>query len=336
MLFRGITAAVVLMTISTPATAAQLFDDTAVLDVEIIGPLGTIIEHKTSKDERPFVLRANGVEHAVNVRTRGKSRIRVCDFPPLRIRFDADNTADTVFAGQTALKLVTQCQDHKEAAANVLEEFTAYRIFNLISDVSYQVRPLRIRYTDTDGKLESEMAEQVGFLIESRTAISDRTGLAPVSVTSVKRSSFDQQKVAEVYVFQYLIGNTDWSLVMADGDDECCHNGKLFEAEEGLYFVPYDFDLSGLVNARYAHPDPSIGIRNVRQRRYRGYCVPQEALMSAIRSIKDLSSDILQVSAEVPGASAKDVAESFKYLERFFSSAENEEKLLKSFERRCL
>ena len=335
MLRRCITVTIVLACL-TPATAAPLFDDTAVLDVEIIGPLGTLIKNKSSRDEMPFVLRANGVEHTVAIRTRGKSRTRVCDFPPLRIRFAADTATGTVFAGQSKLKLVTQCQNHKKSAANVLEELAAYRIFNQISDVSYQVRMLRVRFTDTDGKLKPAMAEQHGFLIESRMAMSERTGLAPVSVTSVKRSAFNQQKVAEVYVFQYLIGNTDWSLVMADGDDECCHNGKLFKAEEGLYFVPYDFDLAGLVDARYARPDSSIRIRSVKQRRYRGYCVPQETLISAIRSIKDLSSDILQVPMEIPGLAAKDAADGVEYLERFFLAAENEEKLLKSFEKRCL
>jgi hypothetical protein len=156
--------------------------------------------------------------------------------------------------------------------------------------------------------------------------LAERTRLEPATLTGVKRSSFNQQQVAEVYVFQYLIGNTDWSLVMADGDDECCHNGELFKSEPDLFYVPY----------RYAKPDPKLGIRSVTQRRYRGYCVSTEVLISAIRRIKALRSDILQVPGEIPGRSAKDVAANIQYLERFFDEAENEEKLIKSFEKRCL
>ena len=281
-------------------------------------------------------MKGRGVEHDVNLRTRGKSRMRVCDFPPLRVSFSGDDTADSIFAGQTRLKLVTQCRKHERSTANVLEEFTAYRIFNLISDKGYQVRLLRVRYTDTDRELRPEMAEQYGFFIESKDGLAERTRLEPATLTAVKRSSFNQQQVAEVYVFQYLIGNTDWSLVMADGDDECCHNGELFKSESDLFYVPYDFDLAGLVNARYAKPDPALGIRSVTQRRYRGYCVSTEVLISAIRRIKALRSDILQVPGEIPGLSAKNVAAEIKYLERFFDEAENEEKLIKSFEKRCL
>jgi len=40
--------------------------------------------------------------------------------------------------------------------------------------------------------------------------------------------------------------------------------------------VPMDFDFSGVVNARYATPDPKINITRVRERLFRGYCVPAE------------------------------------------------------------
>jgi hypothetical protein len=51
------------------------------------------------------------------------------------------------------------------------------------------------------------------------------------------------------------------------------HNVELFFATEGTIApVPYDFDFSGVINARYAIPDPSLNIPNVRQRLFRGYC----------------------------------------------------------------
>ncbi len=51
-----------------------------------------------------------------------------------------------------------------------------------------------------------------------------------------------------VDVFQYLIGNTDWSGVEM-------HNMELFQTPAGVYAtIPYDFDFSGIIDARYAEP----------------------------------------------------------------------------------
>ena len=44
--------------------------------------------------------------------------------------------------------------------------------------------------------------------------------------------------------------------------------------ENRIVPVPYDFDWSGVVNARYAKPAPEIGTRSVRERVYRGVCRP--------------------------------------------------------------
>ena len=34
----------------------------------------------------------------------------------------------------------------------------------------------------------------------------------------------NDEQTARLYVFQYLIGNFDWSFVIADEADTCCHN----------------------------------------------------------------------------------------------------------------
>lgn len=317
------------------AYSSPLFDDDSVIDVELVGPLGSLIANKKHRNEASFVLRADGIDYTVSVRVRGKSRTRVCDFLPLRIRF-SDDTSGTVFDGQNKLKLVTQCRSSARARTGVLEEFAAYRIFNSLTDFGYNVRLLHIRYTDTDKRLNEKLREQYGFLIESSTELANRMGAVPAHVAGVTRSSLDDNQAAVVYVFQYLIGNTDWSLVTADGDDECCHNGDLFKRDLQIFYVPYDFDLSGLVNARYARPDPTLGTRSVTQRRYRGYCTSSEALGVAIHSIKDRQPEILELVAEIPGLTQKDIDTTVKYLNQFFAKASNATKLQKSFEKRCL
>ena len=209
-------------------------------------------------------------------------------------------------------------------------------MFNLISDVSYRVRLLHITYTDTDGRLSENVFDRHGFLVESASALAERVGGQPVDVPGVSRRSLDSQQAATVYIFQYLIGNTDWSLVTADEDDTCCHNGDLLDIGTSRYYVPYDFDLSGLVNAPYARPDPSVRISSVTKRKYRGYCISTDAIQEALRAIRARRADFLELIGQLPGLSQKEVAAMTKYIERFFVRTEDEDKALRSFERACL
>lgn len=123
------------MCVATHADASPLFNDHAVIDVELSGPIGPLIKNKDDRTERPFVLSANGVAHRVQVHVRGNSRLRVCDFPPLRFNFSGNDTEQTVFAGRDKLELVTHCRKRVAAQADALQEFAAYRTFNLVSDI---------------------------------------------------------------------------------------------------------------------------------------------------------------------------------------------------------
>lgn len=323
-----------LLACATQADAAGLFADHAVLDVRLSGPLAATIAADDERAEQPFVWEANGVEHRVKVRARGKSRLRVCDFPPLRINFSSADTGQTVFEGQDKLKMVTHCRKGDTAQGDALQEYAAYRIFGVLSEVGYRVRLLRMTYVDTDQPGES--LQRYAFVIEAQTDLARRVGGTPAHVSGVSLSSLDDEHMATVYVFQYLIGNTDWSLVVADGDDACCHNGDILDIGAKRYFVPYDFDLSGLVNARYAHPDPSLRIRKVTKRLYRGFCMPQETLRSGLDRVKNRAQEITRVITDMPGLAEKDARASQRYLARFFVEADDEDKILRSFDRRCL
>ena len=186
---------------------------------------------------------------------RGNSRLRVCEFPPLRLNFAAKGLAESVFAGQDKLKLVTHCTDRQKDAGNVYDEYLAYLLFNQVSDYGYRVRPLVIRYTDPSGATGIDGVRHA-FLIESDEEFAGRHGATAIEVAAVYMSKLDEPQAALTFVFQYLIGNTDWSLVTADTEEHCCHNIDLFELGGHTLLVPYDFDLAGLVDASYAEPEP--------------------------------------------------------------------------------
>jgi hypothetical protein len=308
----------VLLTLVYRASASPLFEDDAVLAINLTGPFSTLIEEKKNRAELPFVLRADDVEHLIKVRVRGKSRTRVCDAPPARLNFVKSKTEDTVFAGQDKLKLVTHCHDSDPAQANILQEYSAYKMFSVISDVGYKVRLVQISYSDTEKRLKRDSIVRYGILIESASELADRVGGKRVQIPGVTLGSLDKQQAAKVFVFNYMIGNTDWSLVAAEGSDECCHNSHLF------------------VNARYARPDPSLGIRRVTSRRYRGYCISPEALKDATSAIVERRDDVLGVVRQVPSLVENDIKAMEEYLDEFFDQANDVDKLVKSFERRCL
>ena len=69
-------------------------------------------------------------------------------------------------------------------------------------------------------------------------------------------------------MFQYLIGNTDYS--QAD-----MHNVKVMFRETDFIPLPFDFDMAGFVNCSYAVVsqigEEKLPLSSVRQRLYRGF-----------------------------------------------------------------
>lgn len=316
------------------ARAAPLFDDDTVLEATLSGPLSELVAASGARSEYPFVLAIDGTEIPVMVRVRGNSRLRVCEFPPLRLNFSSKTTGQSLFEGQDKLKLVTHCSERRRDAANIFDEYAAYRLFNLISPYSYKVQALKLRYTDTAIPGAQEL--RPAFLIESDENFAARHELEALEAPGVYLSKLDRQQAARVYVFQYMIGNTDWSLVTANGDDRCCHNIDLFENAGRTLPVPYDFDLAGIVDASYAKPDPGLKIRSVRSRLYRGYCIDRESLARALDEIVERQTEILDAASNDIGGSAEAVEDRRGYLEEFFEHAQERDELLRKFEKRCL
>lgn len=314
--------------------AAPLFEDSSVIDADLEGPLGDLADRPDSRDQLPFTLRADGDEHAIKVRLRGKSRLRVCDFLPLRLNFRKSEIDGTLFTGQDKLKLVVPCRSSQRAEADLVEEYAVYRMFNLLTPASYRVRLLHTTFTDTSR--DGEQTRVHTFLLEPEDQLTARLGGKESQKVEVALSWLDPEQMALVYVFQYLIGNLDWSLVTADGETVCCHNGTLVETGEELLYVPYDFDLSGFVDAPYAFPPPGMRLRSVTQRRYRGFCTDRQYLALALETIVAKRPEIIALIQSLPVLSDKDKQRRINYLDQFFGAAENEDRLLDRFGKRCL
>jgi len=203
----------------------------------------------------------------VEIAPRGHFRIqaRNCSFPPLRVVFPKKGTRGTLFAGQKALKLGTHCQNGGEYEQYPLREHLIYRAYNLVTDRSFRSRLARATYVDVRGWLEP--TERWALWVESEDGLGQRTGGRVHEYRGATFADVDSLQMMTVGLFEYLIGNTDWSLV-------ALHNIRLLQSsgDGTVYPVAYDFDFSGLASTRYAVPDPRLPIRRVQERLFRGPC----------------------------------------------------------------
>lgn len=247
---------------------------------------------------------------------RGHSRREVCDFPPLKLDFKKNQVPGTLFDGQNKIKLVTHCKRSKAFSRYLQQEYAIYKAYASLTDAAFRVRMLDITYRDSAGKRKDIITQ--AFLIESDRELATRLGLREVTRATVPPGLFDPGSVTTLALFQLLIGNTDWAIVKGRGEGACCHNGLLLESPKGLIVVPYDFDQAGLINAQYALPAQGLGIRSVRQRRYRGLCVRGDVLQTSIKHLQQRRDAITDFfPPQGPYKSANQRAR--KYIDAFYT-----------------
>ena len=323
--------------------AAPLFHGLEPIAVTFSGPLRRLLRD-AGDDRREWPFSATLPSDAtvpVDIRVRSNFRRGECTFPPLRLDFPKRQLAGTVFEGQNKLKLVTHCRNLASYETNTLEEYVAYRILRRLTDVSFQVRLLRVTYVDTgasptpdtDASANHPSTTRWAFVIEDAGALAARLGGQHIEPPHVRPDTLNADHAAVVGLFQYLIANTDFSLVAPLAGRSCCHNSKLIQTPQALYSVPYDFDMSGLINARYAGGNPVVSEPNVRRRIYRGYCTDRATLERAIAHFAPLRDAIEAEFARVPEIGATQIERAMRYVDRFFERLKGG---AGHFERRCL
>ena len=264
----------------------------------------------------------------VDVRTRGIFRLKECAFPPLRLDFPESRVHGTVFAGQDKLKLVTHCRNARSPyEQNVLQEYVLYPIFNVLTERSFRARLARVTYLDSAGR--DEPLTRYGILLESEQELARRLGVTRVESAAVHDLRIEPTDLTLVAVFQYLIGNTDWSIWGR-------HNITIVRDTAGaLFAIPYDFDFAGVIAAPYATPPPQLPIRSVRQRWYRGFCQPDTLLASVLARFRAAKDSIYALYRSVPDLSARDSRQALDYFDAFFRTINDPGAVRGEFVRGC-
>jgi hypothetical protein len=83
--------------------------------------------------------------------------------------------------------------------------------------------------------------------------------------------------------------------------------------------VPYDFDLSGLVDTSYALLDKRLPIDSVRDRLYRGPCRTAAELEPALEKFRATKPQVLALYDSLPDLDPAYRRDAKKYLEEFYS-----------------
>jgi len=327
---------------SAPVTP-KLFDSEETLKVTITAPWQELERNKSYQGPYPATIEyedhtGKHLTHDLTVERRGVKRQEACRIPPIKLRFEKEEIKDTVFHGQTSLKMVTHCQNSDRYDQYYLLEMMAYRMYNQVTKYSFRVRSLSVSYKDS--KNGSVDADRFAFLIEDDSDVAKRNGLKKLEIPRIRPSRLESETASDLALFQYMIGNTDWAALSGPDPEECCHNVKLIAPRplkdgDKIWPVPYDFDSAGIVNAPYALPAEGLGIHSVLQRLYRGYCAHNETLPAARQKLLAQQAAMMGVLDSDERLVQRSRNKAAKYLEKYFKIIGDDRDFEKSVVKMC-
>jgi len=249
--------------------------------------------------------------------------------------FFPDGAGGTVFEGQGPVPVVTHCKNRDSYEQLALLEYHAYRTYNILTDLSLRVRLAQIEYYDSERN--RTVTERLGFFLENYDVLASRTDWARLRVPLIPPTEYEADQRALFEVFQYFIGNTDWSYTYAPpGETECCHNAVPIGSAAGpVYPVPFDFDQAGLVDAPYATIDPSLPIRRVRERLYRGICDAPQSLNGALGAFEVYRPEIQSLFENAEALSDRTRSKALRYIDEFYETIMDDRKVARELLSKC-
>jgi hypothetical protein len=268
-----ILALVVLVLSAQESIPNSLFNELSSLEkpkIQIELNMQKILDERDTGEEFPATFTVySGKEEVsswdIKVTHRGRFRRKVCNFPPLKLDFDKDQLKERGLAKFDKFKLVTHCIEDKFGGnENLKREHMVYQLYNQVTDLSYRTLLLEITYVDSEDPKNS--LERYGILIEPNKEIENRLNAEEMDdLMNPDRDLLDLEVENQVALFQYLVGNEDWSV-------EMMRNIKGFRSNETgkIWLVPYDFDFSGIVRTSYAIPNTDEGLVSIEERAFMG------------------------------------------------------------------
>lgn len=246
----------------------------------------------------------------VKMEVRGRFRRRSCAIPPIKLHLNKQGLRNFGFNTNNDFKLVTHCTDDAAGREALVKEELVYELYRQLNPTaSFRTRLVTINYVDTkDGATTTNYA----IIIEDADELKTRLGATTNSnLYNVSANAVTNE--VEVSLFQYMIGNTDFSFTMQ-------RNLKLMKQKRtGRYLaVPYDFDFSGLVNASYARPNRQAGQHKITDRAFVWEFDQAADVASVSEKFMAKKDTTLNTVANFPNLSEESKKEITKYLKEFY------------------
>lgn len=314
--------------------SSGLFDSGEILEISLKGDIKRLFSN-TKGEAVYFDFNLESGEDTENflsiplrIRTRGHFRreMNICDYPPLLLNFSKKNTKNTIFSGQDKVKLVLPCRGERY----VMREYLAYRIYNQLTPNSFKVRPVRVFVSDhINSGINYDPV--MGFLIEDEEQLAGRIQMDLLELDLIQPEAIAKEDFLRMAVFQYMIGNTDWSI-------QYRQNIKLLSSNESgrPIAVPYDFDHAGIVRAPYANPAPELKLSSVTERRYRGYCLGEmEKFEKTFEEFFDQKEAIYSLISKTELMDLKSIKATIKFFDAFYFTIANPKRAKFDFQYPC-
>jgi len=284
--------------ISQPAYAQKnainkidFFKDEAMLDVTVEAYWSKLMKQKNKIGQitpARFITKlpdSSVVNEPLNLTVRGHFRRDYCFVPPLKMAFQ--KTDSSRMHPLKSIKLVSTCRLGSGYQQYLLKEYLVYKMYNLLTDKSLRVRLLNINYKDSSEKKDGFSG--YAFFIEDVKEMGKRNNCIEWTKGKIFTESTERKQMTLVAIFEYMIGNTDWSVPTP-------HNIKLIQLKDDPssrpFAVAYDFDYAGIINTDYAVPDPLMNTETVTQRVYRGFSRTMEELNETLELFKQQKENI--------------------------------------------
>jgi len=306
-----------------------LFESEELLDIYLKFDLSTFLKKnpKTGYQDAMLIIPLSAtdtIDRKVKIKPRGEYRQQTCSFPPIMLNFKKLFPAYSDTGKINKLKLVTHCQPGPASDENVLREYLVYKLFNVLTDTSYRVRLLRVNYIDT-GK-DRKPITQYGFFIEPIEILALRTNSSVANSKNLTQRAIAPGTMDRAAIFFYMIAQWDWSV-------PGLHNVSVIVpsnyAGTGLgVAIPFDFDLSGVVNPSYGTPDvEKMGISSNRDRIFNGICRSKEEYQSALEEFKIKKESFYSVVNDFPYLSPRSKKDIIGFLDQFLNQLDNQKNL---------
>lgn len=309
---------------------SPLFEKEDHLDIQLSGNIRALMNDRGNNPKRHSLTLTYRNEDSstytlnIEAKTRGNFRRTLgnCRYPPIMLYFrEGDTLSASLFRGQKKLKLVVPCRSDDF----VVREWLAYKIYNLVTPESFKVRLVRITLTENKNKKSSEPF--YAMLLEDEDEMAARNKASILKKQMLRPEQTQTSSFHTMAVFQFLIANTDWSV-------QYLQNIRLLNKDSltSPATVPYDFDMSGWVDAPYGKPADALKLPSVRFRRYRGYCVSDmkifEPALQMYRSVRPQINDLI---SNCPYLTPESRKSRIQFLNSFYAIIDNPEKLKNEF-----